>query len=289
MSLSLNPGCLKCFLSNQIDLASRLGTQEQALIFARRLMACILQAPEDTPTPCFGPQVSQLLHEICGAPLDRFRQEKIDSNQFVLERLPQIREKALSARDPVKAGLQLAILGNYIDFVALRGKVDFQKLDSLLAQALEIPLQEEVYASFLADLSQARTLLYLTDNAGEIGFDRIFAEVLAAHYPNLAITFCVRGGIANNDATREDAAAVGIPFPVIDSGSSIAGMYLPQCSEESRRAVEEADLVLAKGMANTETMWGCGHRVYYAFLVKCQRFAELFDSPMFSPVFVKEP
>ena len=52
--------------------------------------------------------------------------------------------------------------------------------------------------------------------------------------------------------------------------------------------LEEADVILAKGMANCETMYGCGYNVYYAFLVKCQRFVNIFGKPMFTPIFTPE-
>lgn len=47
-------------------------------------------------------------------------------------------------------------------------------------------------------------------------------------------------------------------------------------------------MILAKGMANAETMLGCGYNVYYAFLVKCKRFVTRFGKPMFTPMLVKE-
>ena len=130
--------------------------------------------------------------------------------------------------------------------------------------------------------------MYLTDNAGEIGFDRVLAEEIAKAYPNLAVTFCVRGAAAQNDATRQDAAAVGIPFPVIDNGNRVAGTQLDMLSEEAAAALSGADVILAKGMANAETMLGCGYNVYYAFLVKCQRFVSRFGRPLFTPMLVKE-
>ena len=138
------------------------------------------------------------------------------------------------------------------------------------------------------DLAAGKRLLYLTDNAGEIGFDRILAERIAERYPHLTITFCVRGGDVVNDATREDAAAVGIPFPVIDNGNRIPGTQLNCLSPEAEGAIGRADVILAKGMANCETLLGCGLNVYYAFLVKCQRFVERFGKPMFTPVLEAE-
>ena len=256
--------------------------------FVREVLRLYVDGPKDVPSTWFNPQVSDLLQKHYGLAEDRMRQEKLDSNRFVLERLDTIRQKVRAASDPLYAALQFAVLGNYLDFGALQGQVSFEKLDEMLDQALSLPLDREVFKQFSRVLEQGKSLLYLTDNAGEIGFDRIFAEEIARCYPQVEITFCVRGGIALNAATREDAAAVGIPFPVIDNGNRVPGTQLDLLGEEARTAVERADVILAKGMANVETMLGCGYNVYYAFLVKCQRFVTLFDKPLMTPMLVRE-
>ena len=280
--------CLMCHLRRNLEVVRPLGTEEQAVEFAKDMMRMYLDAPDGVSSPWFNPQVADLMEKHYGLPQDRFREEKLLSNRFVLERLDTIREKVRSAPDPVYGGLQFAILGNYLDFSALQGQVSFEKLDEMLDRAFNLELDREVYARFCAQLESGKTLLYLTDNAGEIGFDRIFAEEIARRYPHLQITFCVRGAITINDATREDAAAVGIPFPVIDNGNRIPGTHIDALSQEAKQALEDADVILAKGMANCETMHGCGYNVYYAFLVKCQRFVTLFDKPMLTPMLVAE-
>lgn len=288
MSIAVDTYCLQCYLRRNIDLARSLGTEAQAGIFAKELMKLYLAAPEGVSSPWFNPKVADLLHEMYGLEIDRFREEKRQSNRFVLERMDQIREKVTSAQDPVLAGLQFSILGNYLDFSALQGQVSFEKLEQMLQSALEMELDTEIYQNLCADMQAGKKLLYLTDNAGEIGFDRIFAEQIAAKYPHLQITFCVRGDIAQNDATVEDAAAVGIPFPVIGNGNRIPGTQIDMLSPEAKEALDTADVILAKGMANCETMLGCGYNVYYAFLVKCERFVRHFEKPMFTPLLVKE-
>ena len=288
MSIPIDTDCLQCLLRRNIALAKTLGTEEQAMAFTREIMKLCLSAPEGVSSPWFGPQIADLLHDMYGLDRDRFRQEKLDSNRFVLERLPRIREKVEQSGDPVFAGLQFAILGNYLDFSALQGQVSFEKLEEMLDKALEMELDKQVYGDLCRDLKQGKKLVYLTDNAGEIGFDRVLAEEIAKAYPNVSITFCVRGAVAQNDATRQDAAAVGIPFPVIDNGNRVAGTQLDMLSEEAAEALSGADVILAKGMANAETMLGCGYNVYYAFLVKCQRFVSRFGRPMFTPMLVKE-
>lgn len=288
MSIAMDAACLQCSLRRNLETVQPLGTAEETMDFARELLKLYLDAPKDVPSTWFTPQIAELLHRRYGLEIDRFRQEKLDSNALVLSHMEDIRQRVQSAADPILAGLQYAILGNYLDFSALQGQVSFEKFAEMLDTAGQMQFDMEVFARLRQDLEHAKHLLYLTDNAGEIGFDRIFAEVIAEAYPDLTITFCVRGGPALNDATREDAAAVGIPFPVIDNGNLIPGTQLDQLGPEAKQALENADIILAKGMANVETLYGCGYNIYYAFLVKCQRFVNLFGKPLMTPMLVRE-
>ena len=288
MSFAIDTQCLLCHLRRNLETVRPLGTEEQAMAFAKDLMRLYLEAPEGVSSPWFNPQTSDLMLKHYGLPLDRMKAEKELSNRFVMERLDLIREKVQSAADPVFAGLQFSILGNYLDFAALQGQVSFEKLEQMLDTAFDLELDRQIYADFCKELETGKKLLYLTDNAGEIGFDRIFAEEIARKYPHLEITFCVRGEIIINDATRADAEAVGIPFPVIDNGNRVPGTQIDLLGKEALDALNAADVILAKGMANCETMFGCGYNVYYAFLVKCQRFVERFQKPMLTPMLVKE-
>ena len=288
MSINVDTSCLLCHLQRNLNMAKPLGTEEQAMEFARGLMKIYLESPRDVGATWYGPATDALFQRIYGIGGDRFAEEKQASNAFVLRRMDRIREKVRAAADPVLAALKFSILGNYIDFSALYGEVSFEKLDTMLDGALEMELDGAVYAGFRRELAAGRELLYLTDNAGEIGFDRIFAEELHREFPHLRITFCVRGGPTLNDATRADAAEVGIPFPVIDNGNRVAGTQLDLLGPEAKQAMDEADVILAKGQANAETLLDSGYNVYYAFLIKCVRFIQRYGKPKLTPMFVKE-
>ena len=288
MSIPIDAQCLQCHFNKNVELARRLGDEATALAFAKDLMRSYLDAPAHYSSVMLGPATAALLKKYYNLDPDRFRQEKIESNEFVLARMDDIRSRVEEAEDPVLAALQFAILGNYIDFSALHGEVSFEKLDEMLTNARKMELDEACYASFCADLSKGRRLLYLTDNAGEIGFDRILAEEIRKRYPHLEITFCVRGGYANNDATREDAEIMGIPFPVIDNGAAIAGTELTRLGDEAKKAMDEADVILSKGQGNAETLMDCGYNIYYALLVKCPRFMDRCKKPKLTPVLMKE-
>lgn len=288
MSIPMNAQCYLCHLKRNTETARAMAGDAAATAFARELMQLYLDAPTEKGSPWFGPGVTALLEKHCGLTEDRFREEKEMSNRFVLERLDAIRSRIVSAEDPLYAGLQMAVLGNYIDFSALKGEVSFEKLDQMLAQAENIALDRHNYEKLCADLENGKRLLYITDNAGEIGFDRLLAEQIHARYPDLQITFCVRGGPASNDATREDAEAVGIPFPVIDNGCTVAGTELELLPKETMQIFENADVILSKGQANVETLYGCGLNIYYLFLIKCARFQEYFGKEKLTPMLLKE-
>ena len=284
----MNATCLACHFNKHLETALSLGDEATAFRFAKDLMALYLDAPQGVGSPWFGPGVTALLQQYYGTGEDRYAQEKIDSNRFVMERFDDIQHLVSTQADPVFAGLQFSILGNYLDFSALGKAVSFEKLDEMMEKALQIELDWDCYAKLRRDLETGKKLLYLTDNAGEIAFDRIFAEEIQKQYPHLEITFCVRGGPVLNDATREDAAAVGVPFPIIDSGNAIGGTELRCLGEEAKTAFENADVIIAKGMGNNETLYGCGYNVYYAFLVKCKFFEQRFQKPLMTPMLVAE-
>lgn len=288
MGIGLNWQCMLCHLGKNAETARSLGDDKTATEFAKELMKLYLSAPEDATAPWLAPGTTALFQQFYGLEADRYREEKAASNAFAMERLDTVRSRIESGEEPLYTALQFALLGNYIDFSALHKQVSFRKLDEMLERAGDMAVERSAFDAFCHALETGRTLLYLTDNAGEIAFDRLLAEQIKKAYPHIAITFCVRGGPALNDATREDAAAVGIPFPVIDNGAGIPGMYLPLLSPEAKQAMDTSDVILAKGQANVETLLGSGYPIFYAFLVKCDRFISAFQKPKLTPMLLRE-
>lgn len=288
--MRLDSQCILCLLKRHADTAAKYGSEEQVTAFTRDLMRLLCDGPVEMSAPFYTPGITKLFTEHFGLDDDRFADEKEASNRYALERFDRITDLVRSADDPLYAGLQAAILGNYIDFSALQGEVSFDKLDEMLALLHTIEVDRAVFAKLRADLEKGRELLYLTDNAGEIVFDRVWLEVIRDLFPNLAITVCVRGGNAQNDATIADAKAIGMPFPVIGNGTRIPGTVLEKASDELCAALKTADVIIAKGQANVETLLDTGHgyNIYYAFLVKCKRFIDRFGKAKLTPMLVRE-
>jgi uncharacterized protein with ATP-grasp and redox domains len=109
-------------------------------------------------------------------------------------------------------------------------------------------------------------VLYLADNAGETVFDRLLSEVL-----NVPVIYAVKGGPILNDATREDALSAGLGqvAEIVETGVDAPGTILSRCSEEFRQIYDEAEMVIAKGQANYETLSEQGSKVFLLLQTKC--------------------
>ena len=288
--MRLDSQCILCLLKRHSETAAKYGNEGQVTAFTRDLMHMICAGPVEMSAPFYTPGITKLFTEHFGLADDRFAEEKEISNRYALERFDRLTQMVRNAADPLYAGLHGAILGNYIDFSALQGEVSFEKLDEMLSLLHTIEVDRETFEALRADLSRGKELLYLTDNAGEIVFDRVWLEVIRDTFPGLAITVCVRGGPAQNDATRADAEAIGMPFRVIDNGTRIPGTVLELASEELNAALKTADVIIAKGQANVETLLDTdhGYNVDYAFLVKCKRFIDRFGKAKLTPMLVHD-
>lgn len=115
-------------------------------------------------------------------------------------------------------------------------------------------------------------------------------ETVLTEYPHLCAEVIVRRIPVLNDATKDDAAQVGIDkiLPVINNGTGIAGTCLELISEEALSKINKADVIIAKGQGNFETMRYCVKNVYYIFMCKCQMFADRFNVPLYSGMLVTD-
>ena len=145
---------------------------------------------------------------------------------------------------------RIAIAGNMID-LGVNGNVTETDVQQAVRQALSAPFYGD-QELFHHSIANARSILYLADNAGEIAFDRLLIEQISPE----RVTLVVRGGPVINDATRVDAQAVGLDeiVEVIDNGSDAPGTLLEDCSPEFRRRFVDADLIIAKGQGNFESL-----------------------------------
>jgi damage-control phosphatase, subfamily I len=197
---------------------------------------------------------------------DPYADAKRAANEQCLALVPTIMGNIRAASDKLEAAVRLAVAGNVID-LGIKHQAD---LEATIDLALGPGYARFDYDAFKAKLATSKRLLYILDNAGEIVFDRILIEGLKAH--GKMVVAVVRGGPVLNDATMEDAVQVGldkVAAKIIDTGSNFVGIQRDLASDFLKKALDTADLVIAKGQGNYETLDDMGERFFFILKAKC--------------------
>ncbi|MDY4207282.1 MAG: ARMT1-like domain-containing protein [Lachnospiraceae bacterium] len=220
---------------------------------------------------------------------DSYAEPKRKYNQLLLGWEEAIKKEILEEEDEFLAGIQCAITGNYIDFGAM-SDVNEEKLVELLKNRKMIQLDQIELGHLRDELGCAKRMVYITDNAGEIVLDKIFIQILKKLYPKLEIVVLVRGKPVLNDATLEDAILAGLDglVTLVSNGTAVPGTPIDRISAEASKWIRSADLCIAKGQGNFETLRGCGENIYYLFLCKCELFVKKFQVERFTAVLSNE-
>ena len=281
--------CIKCMVHRHFELSIQKDEPHKADSYLRDVLQIILDAPKGVSAPWLTSKCAEAYAKYWPGE-DAYAQLKKDSNDQVLELLPKIRPIVEQAEDPLSMALKFSRTGNFLDFGILTPETARKALWEAIETTPDTELDETTYTAFLADLSKAKTMLILGDNAGEIAFDTLLVEQLHKNYPDLEILYCVRGKNTLNDATRADAAYVGMDklATVLDNGSGISGTEPNYLGQELSAALQRADVILSKGMGNLESFVGNGYNVYYIFMCKCARMAKMLGCELMSGRFLQE-
>ncbi len=240
--------CSDCLISRIVHTCALAGRPAEA---DRVASACSARLGELRDWQVPQPVVASDLHRIAAEMLgvrDPYAGVKAESTAAVRAACRVVRPRLQTFRDFVTA----SIIGNTFD----HGVKGHEIADDFLA------FFEKEYAQGLAidDCDGIERLLgrvvYITDNCGEIVLDRLLIEHLVGR--GARVTVAVRDGPILNDATLEDALALGLDrladrLTTTGGGSEI-GVPLDRIPAELAEAIARADLIIAKGMANYESL-----------------------------------
>jgi len=257
--------CIPCFVRQLLDVI-KMTTENPAN--QESLMRDGLKWISETDIANTPPAVSQLLHRKLRESTevnDPYRSAKDAHNKLASELVIPLKSRLENCADPLLVALRYAITGNVIDLGAKNG-INREDIYAEMKDADKQPLFGDLNA-FQEAIINAKKILYLADNAGEIFFDRLLIEQLPAG----RVTLAVRGAPVINDATSEDAQAAGIGEigEIIDNGSDAPGTILENCSPEFQSRFQSADMIISKGQGNYETLSDAGKNIFFLFKVKC--------------------
>ena len=280
--------CVECCRNKVSGLLEQYHAAEEVRTVILEHTERVLGAREDRSAPVLMAEVMAAAETYLNVS-DSYEYPKKKYNLLLMEQEEKIRREIEGEADRFLAGIQYAVTGNYIDFGAM-SDVNEGKLDELLKKRSKISLDREEIEYLRRELADAKKLVYITDNAGEIVLDKIFIEVIQTLYPGLKVGVVVRGAPVLNDATYMDAELTGLTdiAEVIPNGTDVPGTPLEELSETALSWIEGADLCIAKGQGNFETLRGCKKNIYYLFLCKCELFVRKFGVGRFTPVLSNE-
>jgi uncharacterized protein with ATP-grasp and redox domains len=268
--------CIPCLLRQSLEAARMVSADaslhEQIL---RDTLKWMQEMDFNQSPPALGQRVHRRLRRMTGA-ADPYRTAKDRLNRLALELIPAYQTLLETDGDPLQMAVRLAIAGNMMD-MGVNANLTEADVRQTMEQALQAPFWGEM-EKFRQAIAGAQSILYLADNAGEIAFDRLLVEQL----PTGRVTVAVRGHPVINDATLQDAQAVGLDqiVEVVENGSDAPGTLLHDCSADFRRRFAEADLIIAKGQGNFETLSDAPGNLFFLFKVKCRVVASHVGQPI---------
>ncbi len=261
----INSLCYPCFLRQVLSVCSMLEAEEGARKgLLKEVMDYLSKAHDSLSPPYLSRDVYRIISRRLGVE-DPYREKKRESNRLALSMLPHLKELVEKAEDPLFEAVRIAIVGNIIDF----GVAESFSLEELSSFS-SIPFAINHYPQLKEELQEAKTVLYIGDNAGEVVFDRVLIELL--NRMGKRVFFAVRSAPIINDATYEDAVEAGIDrfAEIVDSGSDGPGVLMDRVTERFKHLFRDADVVISKGQGNFETLEDIPRTVYFLLRAKCE-------------------
>ena len=258
--------CIPCFIRQALD-AARLATDDQRIHeqVVRKVLALAKDLDMSQSPPVMGQKIHRVIRELVGVE-DPYRDVKGQFNNVALQLYPEMRTCIMESKDGLETAVRLAIAGNIIDF-GVNSNLQESELEKTMSECLAAEFSDVQLRPFQEAFNEAEKILYIADNAGEIIFDRLLIEQL----PVEKVTVVVKGSPVINDATMDDAVLAGLPriVEVIDNGSDGPGTILETCSRMFIDRFNEADLVIAKGQGNYETLSDVDKNIFFILKAKC--------------------
>ena len=262
--------CLPCLGRNAVDVAKRMTNapvmQEKIVKYACKLLSnCSLDMSPPEIAGEIIASANMLAHPEDKNIKDIYREEKKRTALLaanLVKLLPKVKEY-----DPenFEAGVRLAISGNIIDFGVFSNPTAEMAL-----QAVKSAFEKEIDTNAVKELEDAvknaKKILYILDNCGEANLDAVFMEKFKEK-----VTLAVRGNPVFNDMTKDDLSDAGLSsYPFAEIPGTLPGLVVEKSSGKFRKVFDEADLVIAKGQGNFETMNEYKEKkISFLFLAKC--------------------
>lgn len=263
------PDCIPCLVRQALDALRMVGADDEVVCRAMKRVLTEAAAFDMAKSP---PEMARVTHRVIreetGNP-DPYLRIKKHSTTEASKLEESVRNRINESSEPLRSAVRFAIAGNVMDFAIFQWCRD--RFMARLDEALHKEVDEKAMEAFEQAVKNADSILLLADNTGESVFDKLLLEQMSGK----DLTYVVKGGPAINDVLYEDAVEAGIykVARIIDNGGDAPGTVLDICSPEFIEAFNSADMVIAKGQGNFESLGESGREVFFLTQIKCQVIA----------------
>jgi len=285
--MKVHAECYQCFIGQAIRSAKFHRRDRYGLLKPVRSVVRVLQDIDiEVPPPLISEDVYGTIKRTLDIE-DPYAEVKKKYNDIALSYEDFMKEEIESSDNPLLFAIRLALAGNIIDFGSQIKSFD---LESVIDDTVHNPLDLTDFALFEESIKNAKRVVLLADNAGEIVFDKMLLRTIGKLYPGIELYAIVRGAPIINDVTMDDARYVGLDrvAEVVSSDQAIPGFWPETAGESAKSVFNSADIVISKGQGNFETLSEFeDKRVYFLFLVKCNVVARYLGMKKLSKIFVR--
>jgi uncharacterized protein with ATP-grasp and redox domains len=241
--------------------------EKEAVSIAASLVSLLMK--EVRPAANLGEVCNKTVASVFHTPsraADHYEQLKRESNTNARAMLPMARNYIAAGDTASKRFMRacfLAAASNVAPLSSPTGAYTFDTVRDVIEHGGGTPVfMGDVHAA----VGSARHVLYIADNAGEIGFDSLVVEGIKHMGPR--VTLLVKNTTFFEDATLEDARFFGLDR-VVDRIVTADGFFAPPAlPDDLKEFLEECDLVIGKGTGSYEALQGETGRKPAVFMLK---------------------
>lgn len=232
-------------------------------------------------------EIATKVHKIAYETLknkDPYQKLKQQSNKIALSLTPQIKKMINESKDRLKMSILCSIVGNNLDFGIDGASSHPNDLKKIFKKSIKEGLEYDDTEKFKKILKNSKNIIFFADNCGEIVFDKILCQELKKYKPDIHLSLVVKGEPILSDATIKDAEDldfIKVVDEILTTGCFAVGVDFNKIPINLEKKLENADLIICKGMANYESFSDTNYKpIIYFLKTKCNSIATSMNLPI---------
>jgi uncharacterized protein with ATP-grasp and redox domains len=273
--MRMSPDCVPCLIGRVLFEAEEVDPDSSAK--AVKTAAAMLGElfGDGVCSATVATQVHKEVYRLLGTKDPYLRLKKL-SNKVALEIYPYAERLVARSKNPLRDAFLCGIIGNVLDFGIGTGFDNPVVLKKEFRNLVSQGLGHDDTPRIRTMLRSAKRVVYLGDNCGEIVLDRLALKELKKY--DIDLTLVVKEEPILTDATHADISGLGIEKivdKIVEAPGFAVGLDLAALKGPFGKMLRDADLVIAKGMANFESLSETDIApIAYLLRTKCEPVAD---------------